>query len=76
VRPTRVLSLMVAVLVALGGIVLFVYLLFINRPQHVFWFQWIAVLLALGFAGMFLNLAVQYWIKVGRLEARGRPRSE
>jgi len=74
VRPTRVLALIAAVLVALGGVALFVYLLFIDRPSGRLWFYWIAPLLALGLAGMFLNLVVQYWVRVGRLEVKGRPR--
>ena len=73
-RPSRVLALIAAVLVALGGVALFVYLLFIDRPSGRLWFYWIAPLLALGLAGMFLNLVVQYWVRVGRLEVKGRPR--
>jgi hypothetical protein len=74
VRPTRVLALIAALLMVLGGIGLFVYVMFVNRPSGRLWFYWIAPLLALGFAGMFLNLVVQYWVRIGRLEARGRPR--
>jgi hypothetical protein len=61
-----------AVLVGLGVFGLSVYLLFVNRPGHRLWFYWIAPLLALGFAGMMINLVVGYWRKVGRLEMRGR----
>jgi hypothetical protein len=38
------------------------------------WFYWIAPLLAIGFAGLAFNLVVQYYLKVGRLEMKGRPR--
>jgi hypothetical protein len=31
-------------------------------------------LLAFGFAGMLIQLCVAYWIKIGRLEVRGRPK--
>jgi hypothetical protein len=72
VRPTRVLALTTGVLVGLGGLGLFVYIMFVNRPSGRLWFYWIAPLLALGFAGMMIQLVVGYWLKVGRLEARGR----
>ncbi|MCU1430862.1 MAG: hypothetical protein JWL83_4862 [Actinomycetia bacterium] len=71
-RPTRVLALTTGVLVGLGGLGLFVYIMFVNRPSGRLWFYWIAPLLALGFAGMMIQLVVGYWLKVGRLEARGR----
>ena len=71
-RPTRVLALTAGVLVGLGGLGLFVYIMFVNRPSGRLWFYWIAPLLALGFAGMMIQLVVGYWLKVGRLEARGR----
>jgi formate hydrogenlyase subunit 3/multisubunit Na+/H+ antiporter MnhD subunit len=72
VRPTRIIAIVAAVLVGLGVFGLAVYLLFVNRPGHRLWFYWIAPLLALGFAGMMINLVVGYWRKVGRLEMRGR----
>ena len=56
----------------IGGLGLFVYIMFVNRPSGRLWFYWIAPLLALGFAGMMIQLVVGYWLKVGRLEARGR----
>jgi hypothetical protein len=74
VRPTRVIALIAAVLIGLGAVTLFAYLLFINRPHHRFWFYWIAVFLALGYGGLMINLAFGYWHKVGRIEARGRRR--
>ena len=41
------------------------------------WFYWIAPLLAVGLGGRrSIQLAVGYWMKVGRLETKGRPRSE
>ncbi len=73
-RPTRIMAITAGVLAALGGIGLFVWLLFLRRPGGEFWFYWIPVLLIGGFAGLMINLAVGYWMKVGRLEARGRPR--
>jgi hypothetical protein len=74
VRPTRVLALTAAVIVALGGLALFVITLFADRQSGRPWFYWIAPLLAIGFAGMLLQLAVGYWMKVGRLEVKGRPK--
>jgi hypothetical protein len=61
-RPTRIVALTAAVLVA-------------DRQSGRPWFYWIAPLLAFGFAGMMVQLVVGYWIKVGRLETRGRPKA-
>ena len=47
---------------------------FVNRSGGKFWFFWIAPLLAIGFAGVMVQLVVAYWMKVGRLETKGRPR--
>jgi hypothetical protein len=47
---------------------------FVDHGGGNFWFYWIAPLLAIGFAAVMVQLAVQYWIKVGRLEVKGRPR--
>ena len=44
------------------------------RGSHRPWFYWIAPLLAIGFAGVMANLIAQYYVKVGRLEVKGRPR--
>jgi hypothetical protein len=75
VRPTRYLMLTAAILVGLGGLALGIIVLFADRQGGRPWFYWIAPLLAFGFAGMMIQLAVAYWVKVGRLEARGRPRA-
>jgi hypothetical protein len=72
VRPSRIIAIIAAVLVGLGVLGLAAYLLFVNRPGHRLWFYWIAPLLAIGFGGLMINLAVGYWRKVGRLEMRGR----
>jgi hypothetical protein len=65
--------LIAGVLVGLGGLAIGVYAL-IERPDAKPWFYWIAPLLAIGFAGIMVQLAVMYWVKVGRLETKGRPR--
>jgi hypothetical protein len=38
------------------------------------WFYWIAPLLAIGFAFVMMNLTAQYFLKVHRLETKGRPK--
>ena len=58
------------VLVALVGVVLGVYV-FVDHNGGKLWFYWIAPLLAIGFAAS-CSLAVGYWMKVGRLETKGR----
>jgi hypothetical protein len=74
VRPTRVLAVIAAVLVGLGGLALGIIVLFTNRQSGRPWFYWIAPLLAFGFAGLMIQLCVAYWMKIGRLEVKGRPR--
>ncbi len=73
-RPTRILALTAGVLVGLGGLALGIIVLFVDRQGGRPWFYWIAPLLAFGFAGMMLQLCITYWIKIGRLEVRGRPK--
>jgi len=66
------ISLMIAgILVGILGAVLGVYAL-VNRNSGQFWFFWIAPLLAIGFALVMLQLVVGYYMKVGRLEHKGR----
>lgn len=66
------ISLMIAgLLVGIVGGVLGVYAL-VNRDSGQFWFFWIAPLLAIGFALIMLQLVVGYYVKVGRLEHKGR----
>jgi len=73
VRGTTVSMLIAGILVGVLGAVLGIYA-FVNRSGGKFWFFWIAPLLAIGFAVVMLQLVVGYWIKVGRLETKGRPR--
>jgi len=75
VRPTTIITLIVGALLALGAGALGVYL-FVHRSGGKLWFYWIAPLLAIGVALMLLNMTIQYYVKVGRLEARGRPRAQ
>ena len=69
------LALSAAVLVALGGLALGIIVLVADRQSGRPWFYWIAPLLAFGFAGMLIQLCVGYWVKVGRLETKGRPKA-
>jgi hypothetical protein len=72
-RPSTIVSVITGVVVALAGLA-FGILAFVERGSHRPWFYWISPLLAIGFAGMVANLIAQYFVKVGRLETKGRPR--
>jgi hypothetical protein len=63
------------VVFALAGLALGVYVIF-HHSGGKFWFYWIAPLLMLGLGGMLIALTLGYWVKVGRLEVKGRPRSD
>ena len=71
-RPTTVAAIITALVVAGLALALGIYA-FVERPYSQPWFFWIAPLLAIGFFGAMVNLCVQYWMKVGRLETKGRP---
>jgi hypothetical protein len=68
-------SAFLGVIIFLVGMTLGI-LAFLNRGHGKPWFYWIAPLLAFGFALMMLQLVIGYWMKVGRLETKGRRRSE
>jgi hypothetical protein len=75
VRPSEITAIVLAALIGIGGAVAGIVVLLTadgGKP----WFYWIAPLLSLGFAGLLVNLAVGYYVKVGRVELKGRPRSE
>ena len=74
-RPSVMMVLGAAVLLAIAGAVLGIGVL-VDHSGGKFWFYWIAPLLALAFAGAFASLAAGYYMKVGRLESKGRPRSD
>jgi len=73
VRPTTILSLLAGVLIAVVA-VLTGFMLFVDRNGGYQWFYWVAPLLVLVFGLMLLNLTRQYWMRVGKLEVKGRPR--
>jgi hypothetical protein len=75
VRPSVIMMLAGAAVIALGGALLG-FGVFVDHTGGKFWFYWIAPLLMLGTAGLFAALAAGYWMKVGRLESKGRPRSD
>jgi hypothetical protein len=73
VRPSHISTIVAAVIIGLGSLFLGIYAL-VERPDAKPWFYWTAPLLALGFAAIMAQLAVMYYLKVGRLEHKGRPR--
>ncbi|MFM8238282.1 MAG: hypothetical protein ACKOBG_11120 [Actinomycetota bacterium] len=72
-RPSELLMMVLGVIAGIGALALGVYQL-VDRSGGNPWFFWIAPLLALGFGGVMFNLVAQYYLKVGRLETKGRPR--
>jgi hypothetical protein len=61
------------VLVGLAAFALGIYM-FVERSGGEPWFFWISPLLSLGFGALAWMLVVQYYLKVGRLAIKGRPR--
>ena len=74
-RPSEYVLLPLGVVLALAGVVLGIYVIF-DHSGGKFWFYWIAPLLMLGLGGILVSLTLGYWLKVGRLAAKGRPRSD
>jgi hypothetical protein len=62
------------ILVGLGGLAIGIYVLAQDGGGK-YWFYWIAPFLAIGFGAVMLMLVAQYWMRVGRLEVRGRPKA-
>jgi hypothetical protein len=73
VRASTISAIIFGILLGIVGVVFGVHA-WVARSGGKLWFFWIAPLLAVGFAGVMIQLAVGYWIKVGRLETKGRPR--
>jgi hypothetical protein len=73
VRPSTVSLLIIGIVTGLVGLVLGLYV-FADHTGGKLWFYWLAPLLSIGFFGVIAQLAVMYWVKVGRLETKGRPR--
>jgi uncharacterized membrane protein HdeD (DUF308 family) len=73
VRASTISAIIFGILLGIVGVVFGVHA-WVARSGGKLWFFWIAPLLAVGFAGVVIQLAVGYWMKVGRLETKGRPR--
>lgn len=74
-KPSSILAMIGAIVFALGVIAMVVFM-YVDRNNAKPWHFWIAPLLGLGAASALLQLTVGYWMKVVRLETKGRPRSE
>jgi hypothetical protein len=74
VRPTTILSLLAGLLIGIVAIIAAI-MLWVDRDRNYQWFFWAAPLLVLAFGGLMLNLLRQYWVRVGKLEVKGRPRT-
>ena len=72
-RASTISALIIGVVVGILSLVLGIYV-FADHSGGKLWFYWIAPLLAIGFFGVMAQLTVVYWLKVGRLETKGRPR--
>jgi hypothetical protein len=73
VRASTIFAGIAVLAVGVVGLVLGIYA-FVNRGGGKLWFFWVAPLLAIGFFAITIQLVAAYWLKVGRLEAKGRPR--
>ena len=72
-RASTISAFIIGISVALVGLVLGIYV-FADHSGGKLWFYWISPLLAIGFFAVMGQLAVGYWVKVGKLETKGRPR--
>ena len=73
-RPTSVIALVAGLLAALAGGVLTV-LVFASGEGGRPWHYWIAPVLSIGFVVLLLAIVGGYFVRVGRLELKGRHRS-
>ncbi|HEX5616425.1 MAG TPA: hypothetical protein VFZ83_14820 [Acidimicrobiia bacterium] len=74
-KPTTIIALVIGAAAAVTALVLGAIAL-IDSDGGKQWFYWLAPLLALGVGGLLAALGVGYWVKVGQLEVKGRPRSD
>jgi hypothetical protein len=75
VRSSEFMMLVAGLIVAVAGIIGGISVL-ANHTGGYFWFYWIAPLLMVGLGALLISLAVGFYMKVGRLETKGRPRSD
>ena len=73
-RASTISTLIIGVALGLVGLVLGIYVFAADHSSGKLWFFWISPLLAIGFFAVMAQLAVGYWVKVGRLETKGRRR--
>jgi len=74
VRASTISAIILGNVLGIIGLVLGVHV-FLYRSGGKLWFYWISPLLAIGFFATMIQLGVMYWVKVGRLETKGRPRT-
>ena len=74
-KPSEIMGMLGGIVLALGTLAIAVFM-FVDRNWAKPWHFWIAPILAVVTAASLIQLAVGYWMKVGRLEVKGRPRSE
>lgn len=72
-RASTISAFIIGLSIALVALVLGIWV-FADHTGGKLWFYWIAPLLAIGFFATMAQLAVGYWVKVGKLETKGRPR--
>ena len=72
-RASTITAIITGLVIGLVGLVLGIWV-FADHTGGKLWFYWISPLLAIGFFGVMAQLVVGYWVKVGRLETKGRPR--
>ncbi len=73
-RAATVTAIIFGFILGLVGLVFGIHAFVARSSGGKLWFFWIAPLLAIGFFTVIIQLAVGYWVKVGRLETKGRPR--
>jgi hypothetical protein len=73
VKASTISAIIFGIVLGLVGVVFGIHA-WVARSGGKLWFFWIAPLLAVGFFAVMIQLAVGYWMKVGRLETKGRPR--
>jgi hypothetical protein len=75
VRPAEWMVFVGGIVIALLGIAAGIGV-FLDHSGGKYWFYWIAPLLMIGIGGLLIQLSIGYYLKVGRLAMKGRPRSE
>ena len=74
-RPAEWMVLVGGIVIALLGVAAGLFVFF-DHSGGKYWFYWIAPLLMIGIGGLLIQLSIGYYMKVGRLAMKGRPRSD